>query len=111
VAAHLLEASIVGALMAHKDRVHRGLHVVVDAARASALEEGEHPVMGEADQGSAGEAGGMSAEGSNTISCVSRGYARTNSIRLWHNRTCATVTVTVTVVPLISTISWLQSNW
>jgi hypothetical protein len=36
------------------------------------------------------------------------GHARTNSIRLWHSRTCATFTVTV--VPLISAISWLQSN-
>src|SRR6266699_2231739 len=34
---------------------------------------------------------------------------RTNSIRLWHNRTCATFTVTV--VPLISTTSCDQSNW
>ncbi len=46
---------------------------------------------------------------SNTISWLSRGYARTNSIRLWQSRTCATFTVTVT--PAISTISWLQSNW
>jgi hypothetical protein len=30
-------------------------------------------------------------------------------MRLWQSRTCATFTVTVT--PLISTISWLQSNW
>jgi PAS domain S-box-containing protein len=36
---------------------------------------------------------------SNTISCVSRGWARTNSIRLWHSRRCATFTVTV--MPLI----------
>jgi hypothetical protein len=35
--------------------------------------------------------------------------ARPNSIQLWHNRTCATLTVTV--VPLISTTSWPQSNW
>lgn len=39
----------------------------------------------------------------------SRGYAHTNSIRLWHSRTRATLTVTV--VPLISTTSSLQSNW
>ncbi len=40
---------------------------------------------------------------------IRRLYARTNSIRLWQSRTCATFTVTVT--PAISTISWLQSNW
>jgi len=28
---------------------------------------------------------------------------------LWHSLTCATLTVTV--VPPISTTSWLQSNW
>ena len=46
---------------------------------------------------------------SNTISCVSRGYARTNIMRLWQSRTWATFTVTVT--PASRTISWLQSNW
>jgi hypothetical protein len=46
VAAHLLEAAVVGALLAHEDRVHRRLHVVVDPARAGALEEGERPVVG-----------------------------------------------------------------
>ena len=45
---------------------------------------------------------------SNTISCVSRGQARTNNIGLWHSRRCATLTVTV--VPPISTTSQLQSN-
>jgi hypothetical protein len=30
-------------------------------------------------------------------------------MRLWQSRTCAAFTVTV--VPPISTISWLQSNW
>jgi hypothetical protein len=30
-------------------------------------------------------------------------------MRLWHSRTCATFTVTV--VPPISTTSWLQPNW
>ena len=45
VAAHLQEAAIVGPLAADEDRVHRGLHVVVDAARAGALEEGERPVV------------------------------------------------------------------
>ena len=46
VAAHLLEAPVVGALAANEDRLHRGLHVVVDPARAGALEEGKRPVMG-----------------------------------------------------------------
>ena len=46
VAAHLQEAAIVGALLADEDRLHRRLHVVVDAARAGALEEGERPVVG-----------------------------------------------------------------
>jgi hypothetical protein len=44
--AHLQEAPIVGALAADEDRLHRGLHVVVYAARAGALEEGERPVVG-----------------------------------------------------------------
>lgn len=34
--------------------------------------------------------------------------ARTNSIRLWQRRTCATFTVVV--APSITTTSWLQSN-
>jgi hypothetical protein len=46
VAAHLQEAPIVGALAADEDRLHRGLHVVVDPARAGPLEEGERPVVG-----------------------------------------------------------------
>jgi hypothetical protein len=33
-------------LLADEDRLHRRLHVVVDAARAGALEEGEGPVVG-----------------------------------------------------------------
>jgi hypothetical protein len=45
VAAHLQEAPIVGALAADEDRLHRGLHVVVDPARAGPLEEGERPVV------------------------------------------------------------------
>ncbi len=40
---------------------------------------------------------------SNTISWVSRGYARTNIMRLWHSRMCATFTVAVT--PFSRTIS------
>ena len=38
VAAHLQEAAIVEASLADEDRLHRRLHVVVDAAPASALE-------------------------------------------------------------------------
>jgi hypothetical protein len=34
VPAHLLEAPVVGALTADEDRIHGGLHIVVDAARA-----------------------------------------------------------------------------
>ena len=39
MAAHLQEPAIIGPLAADKDRVHRSFHVVVDAARAGALEE------------------------------------------------------------------------
>ena len=39
--AHLQKSPIVLPLLAHEDRIHRGLHVVVDAARAGALEERE----------------------------------------------------------------------
>src|SRR5207302_7155687 len=56
VAAHLQEAAIVGPLAADEDRLHRGLHVVVDAARAGALKKAN-----------------ARSWASNTISCVSRG--------------------------------------
>ena len=46
VAAHLQEAAIVEALLADEDCLHRGLHVVVDAAPASAFEQGEGSVVG-----------------------------------------------------------------
>ena len=46
MAAHLHKAAIVGALATNEDRLHRRLHVVVDAPRAGALEEGECPVVG-----------------------------------------------------------------
>ena len=46
VRAHLEEAAIVLAVLADEDRLHRRLHVVVDAARAGALEEGEGPFVG-----------------------------------------------------------------
>ena len=44
--AHLREPAVIGALLADEDRIHRRLHVVVDAARAGALEEGERPLVG-----------------------------------------------------------------
>ena len=46
VSAHLQEAAIVGPLLAGEDRLHRRLHVVVDAAPTGTLEEGERPVVG-----------------------------------------------------------------
>ena len=46
VAAHLQEAAIVAAILADEDRLDRRLHVVVDAAAAGALEQGERPVVG-----------------------------------------------------------------
>ena len=46
VAAHLQEATDVGALAANEDRLHRCPHVVVDPAPARALEEGEATVVG-----------------------------------------------------------------
>src|SRR5687767_8857473 len=45
VAAHLQEAAIVEAILANEDRLHRSLHVVVDAAAAGALEQDKGPVM------------------------------------------------------------------
>ncbi len=45
VPAHLLEAAIVGTIPADEDRVHRGLHVVVDAARTGAAEERKRLVV------------------------------------------------------------------
>jgi hypothetical protein len=46
VPAHLQEAAVVGPFLADEDRLHRRLHVVVDAARAGAPEEGERPIVG-----------------------------------------------------------------
>ena len=43
--AHLEEAAIVLPVLADEDRLHRRLHVVVDAARAGALEERERPLV------------------------------------------------------------------
>src|SRR5438094_867962 len=45
VATHLQEAPIVQPVGADEDRLHRRLHVVVDAAPAGALEERERPVV------------------------------------------------------------------
>src|SRR6202050_1972154 len=44
--AHLQEAAIVEAILADEDRLHRRLHVVVDAALASTLEQSIGPVVG-----------------------------------------------------------------
>jgi hypothetical protein len=41
----LQEAAIVLPLLAHEDRLHGGLHIVVDAARARTLEEREAALM------------------------------------------------------------------
>ena len=46
VAAHLLESTIVEAILAHEDRLHRGLHVVIDAASTGALKQSKRPVVG-----------------------------------------------------------------
>ena len=43
--AHLLEPAIVGPIFADKDRVHRRLHVVVNAPGAGAAEEGKRSVV------------------------------------------------------------------
>jgi hypothetical protein len=45
VSAHLLEATVVGAVTADEDRVHGRLHVVVDAPRTGPAEEREGPVV------------------------------------------------------------------
>ena len=45
--AHLKEAPIILSLLADKDRLHRRLHIVVDAALARAFEEGEATVASE----------------------------------------------------------------
>ena len=43
--AHLQEAAIVLAILTDEDRLHRGLHVVVDAASTGAFEECERPFV------------------------------------------------------------------
>jgi hypothetical protein len=44
--AHPLKAAVELAVLADEHRFDRGLHVVVDAARAGPLEEGKGAVMG-----------------------------------------------------------------
>jgi hypothetical protein len=44
--AHLEKAAIVLTVFANEDRLHRRLHVVVDAALAGAAEERERPLVG-----------------------------------------------------------------
>ena len=44
--AHLQEAAIVEAILDDEDRLHRRLHVVVDAALACTLERSKGPVVG-----------------------------------------------------------------
>ncbi len=46
VAAHLQEAAIVETIFTDEDRLHRSLHIVVDAALAGAFEQRERPVVG-----------------------------------------------------------------
>jgi len=46
VTAHLQKAAVELAVLADEDRLHRRLHVVVNAARAGAPEEGKRPVVG-----------------------------------------------------------------
>ena len=43
--AHLQETAIVEATLANEDRLHRGLHVVVDAASAGPLEQSKGSVV------------------------------------------------------------------
>ena len=45
MSAHLLEAPVVAPLAADEDRVHRRLHVVVDAALAGPAQERERAVV------------------------------------------------------------------
>src|SRR5271154_3492150 len=45
MAAHLQEAAIVQETLADEDRLHRRLHVVVDAALACSLEQGKSPIV------------------------------------------------------------------
>lgn len=42
---HLLEPAIVGAILANYDRVHRRLHIVIDALGTGPAEEREGPVV------------------------------------------------------------------
>jgi hypothetical protein len=62
MAAHLRKATAVGAFATNKNRLNRGLHVVVVAAPAGTFDNAN-----------------ARSWASNTISCVSRGYRRTES--------------------------------
>jgi hypothetical protein len=46
MAAHLQKAAVELPLLADEHRLHRRLHIVVDAAGAGPFEESERPVMG-----------------------------------------------------------------
>src|SRR5437764_14780544 len=46
MAAHLGKAAIELPVLAQEHGINRRLHIIVDATRAGALEEGERPVMG-----------------------------------------------------------------
>ena len=91
--AHLQEAAIVLALLADEDRLHRRLHVVVDAARAGALEEGE----------------GALVRVEHHLLRLARIGPHEHHPAVAEADMCATFTVVVT--PFSTTISWLQSNW
>ena len=48
VRAHLQEAAIVLTILTDEDRLHRGLHVVINSATTGAFEECERPFVGDA---------------------------------------------------------------
>jgi hypothetical protein len=91
VPAHLHEAPVIGPIFADEHRVHRRLHVVVDPARAGALEEGERQVMG--------------VEHHLLAFAGIGSHARHPAVAQPHVRHLAIV-----VTPLMTTTSWLQSN-
>jgi hypothetical protein len=92
VRAHLEEAAIVLAILADEDRLHRRLHVVVDAPPAGALEERERPFVG-----------------------VEHHFLRLPRIGA-HEHDPAMAEAEMRDLhdrrhPVHTTISWLQSNW
>jgi hypothetical protein len=86
VGARLQEAAIVLPILADQDRFDRRLHVVVDAARAGALEEGESSV-------------------------VRVEHHLLGLTRIGANEQNAAVAEANMRTLLSTTISWLQSNW